>query len=219
MWTALAITIFGAMAVFAFFFGKSKVSSDSWMWIASAVLQNPMPIYHSEHKIRFFVISLYMGCLVISTMFKARLHLLITTPPGPSRMVDEMEVSKSHLNLYISPTERDVLADILRNGLVSSHRIRIYELSKPDASDEMMSALQNGSGGLLSITKLCEAIAKDLGKTRGVYYKVFSPPSCIAIRPYNFVGFSKVSPFRTRISETTAMMREHGFADKFLILL
>ena len=156
-----------------FLFERSKSSSDSWIFIASAVLRNPIPVYYREQKIRLSVISLYMPCLVTNTIFKARLHSLITTPPRPSRMasrmVDEMEVYKSHLNLYIPPTERCVLAEILGNGLVSPHRIRVYERSKPDALNEMMSALQNGSGGLLGITESCETIAKDLGKNRAVY--------------------------------------------------
>ena len=215
MWTVFAITLLGVMAVFAFFFERSKEPSDSWILIASAVLQIPMPMYYGEHKNRFFVISLYMGCLVINTMFKARLHSLITTPPGPSRMVDEVEVYKSQLNLYFQLSDRDFVDDILENGLVSPHRIRIYEHSKPDSFNAIMSALQDGSGGLLSITQFCEALAADLGKKRGVYYKVFPMPSCITRRPYNVLGFSKDSPFRTRIFEMTAMIREYGFADRY----
>ena len=216
IWTALVITVFAVVIFARFLFKRSRVHTSSWMFVLSVVLENPFSIHYRQHKVRFFVISLHMTFLVIGTIFKARLHSLVATMPGPSKFVNAEEVYDSNLNLYLSPRFRPALADSMGNTTISPSRFYDYDRTKPDSFKKVVDALRSGRGGLCSTTEACRRIASQLGKTSDGYYKVYTLSYCLSTVPVTFFAYAKESPFAKRVRAVTAMLREFGLTQRLL---
>jgi len=215
VWMAFLVSAVAAVVVTRYLSGHSSKPSSSWVVLFSIIVEVPSRTTYRDAKVQFFVITLSIAFLVINTMFKARLHLLMTTSGKPIRMTQHAQLYSSTLALY-SFMDNDWLADSIGNVEKYAHRLRRWDPVNLNSTEEMQKALLEGTGALLIKANYCFMLANNSGVTDYGYHKVYTLPLCVASAAATYFSFAPTSPFANRVRKVTSRFREFGLSERLL---